>query len=36
VYVDRPREQWPRGAGGELAMVTLPLDLDALLREAAE
>lgn len=31
LYVDRPREQWPRAADGSLAMVTLPLDLDALL-----
>ncbi len=34
LYRDRPREQWPRGADGGLAMVTEPLDLDALLREA--
>ncbi len=31
LYVDRPRERWPRDADGSLAMVTLPLDLDALL-----
>jgi catechol 2,3-dioxygenase len=30
LYVDRPREQWPRTEAGELAMVTEPLDLDAL------
>ncbi len=31
LYVDRPPGEWPRDAGGGLAMVTLPLDLDALL-----
>ena len=34
LYWDRPREQWPRTADGELAMFTAPLDLIALLREA--
>jgi catechol 2,3-dioxygenase len=34
LYWDKPMEQWPRGADGELAMVTLPLDLGALLEEA--
>lgn len=34
LYRDRPREEWPRDANGGLAMVSLPLDLDALLREA--
>jgi catechol 2,3-dioxygenase len=33
IYRDRPREEWPRTPGGELAMVTLPLDLEGLLRE---
>ena len=33
LYWDRPREQWPRKANGDLAMVTEPLDLDQLLRE---
>lgn len=33
LYVDRPLNQWPRDAAGNLAMVTLPLDLDALRRE---
>jgi catechol 2,3-dioxygenase len=33
LYRDRPREQWPRHDGG-IAMVTEPLDLAALLREA--
>ncbi|MEQ1839898.1 MAG: VOC family protein [Verrucomicrobiales bacterium] len=32
LYWDRPREQWPRGADGVLAMFTHPLDLDELLR----
>ena len=36
LYWDRPREEWPRTAAGELAMVTRPLDLDALLKEAPE
>jgi catechol 2,3-dioxygenase len=31
LYVDRPREEWPRDASGQLAMVTAPLDLEALL-----
>jgi len=34
LYWDRPKEQWPRGPGGELAMFTRRLDLDGLLREA--
>lgn len=34
LYCDRPRERWPRTPGGELAMGTRALDLDALLREA--
>jgi catechol 2,3-dioxygenase len=33
LYWDKPKEQWPRDAKGELAMVTEPLDLRALLRE---
>ena len=33
LYCDRPREQWPRTADGELAMFTAPLDLIALLKE---
>lgn len=33
LYWDRPVEQWPRQANGELAMVTEPLDLENLLRE---
>ena len=34
LYWDRPRERWPVTAGGELAMVSHALDLDALLGEA--
>jgi catechol 2,3-dioxygenase len=34
LYWDRAPEQWPRNAAGDLAMVTEPLDLRALLREA--
>jgi catechol 2,3-dioxygenase len=33
LYWDRPREQWPRTVGGELAMFTAPLDLLGLLKE---
>ena len=35
LYWDRPQDQWPRTAGGELAMYTRPLDLQALLGEPA-
>lgn len=34
LYRDRPREDWPRDAEGNLEMVTEPLDLQALLAEA--
>lgn len=34
LYVDRPESEWPRNRDGSLAMVTHPLDLDALLAEA--
>ena len=34
LYWDRPRDQWPHDATGNLAMFTRPLDLNALLREA--
>src|ERR1700734_3489073 len=34
LYWDRPREQWPRTAAGELAMFTHPLDLKLLLAES--
>ena len=33
LYVDRPADEWPRTAGGGLAMVTQPLDLEGLLAE---
>src|SRR5262245_50355564 len=33
LYRDRPRDQWPRSADGELLMVTRRLDLSALLAE---
>ncbi|TAL00816.1 MAG: glyoxalase [Verrucomicrobia bacterium] len=33
LYRDRPESEWPRSAGGELAMFTRALDLDALLKE---
>lgn len=35
LYRDRPRDQWPKGADGSLAMHTRRLDVEALLREAA-
>jgi catechol 2,3-dioxygenase len=34
IYADRPREQWRHTGGGELELVTLPLDLDDLLAQA--
>src|SRR5881628_811811 len=36
LYWDRPPEQWPRTPDGGLSMVTEPLDLEALLKEAPE
>ena len=35
LYRDRPVEEWPRDAAGQVAMVSEPLDLDGLLREDA-
>ena len=35
IYRDRAPEDWPRDADGELKMVNAPLDLNALLAEAA-
>lgn len=35
LYRDREPGEWPRTSDGELAMVTIPLDLDDLLSEAA-
>ncbi|RYY38745.1 MAG: glyoxalase [Chitinophagaceae bacterium] len=34
LYWDRPQDQWPLEADGSLKMVTLPLDLEELLKEA--
>lgn len=34
LYRDRPPEEWPRNAAGEIAMRTEPLDLRGLLRDA--
>jgi catechol 2,3-dioxygenase len=34
LYWDRPEAEWPRDAGGNLAMFTASLDLDELLRAA--
>jgi catechol 2,3-dioxygenase len=34
LYWDRPQAEWPRTLDGQLAMVTTPLDLPELLREA--
>ena len=36
VYRDRPESEWPRDRTGALAMVNAPLDVAALLAEAAE
>ncbi|HEV7773570.1 MAG TPA: VOC family protein [Conexibacter sp.] len=36
LYRDRPRNEWRRAENGELAMATLPLDLDDLLGELAD
>jgi len=33
LYWDRPREQWPRKADGEIEMFTKPLDLEGLLKK---
>src|SRR6476661_761866 len=35
LYWDRPAAQWPRKSDGSLNMLTEPLDLNALMREAA-
>lgn len=35
LYWDRPQENWPRTPDGGLAMFTRPLDLEALLAQAA-
>jgi catechol 2,3-dioxygenase len=36
IYCDKPKEQWPRSADGELKMYTRRLDLHKLLKEAPE
>jgi catechol 2,3-dioxygenase len=36
LYRDRPREEWRRSPAGELAMATLPLDLESLMGELGE
>jgi catechol 2,3-dioxygenase len=36
IYRDRPRAEWRRSASGELAMATLPLDLNDLAGELAD
>ncbi|MBQ1071490.1 hypothetical protein KBX39_32675, partial [Micromonospora sp. D75] len=33
LYWDKPREQWPFGADGKLAMFTKRLDVEALLKQ---
>ncbi|HYE33128.1 MAG TPA: VOC family protein [Methylomirabilota bacterium] len=33
LYWDRPQEDWPRTANGEISMFTRPLDMDALIEE---
>ncbi|TAL45925.1 MAG: glyoxalase [Chitinophagaceae bacterium] len=35
LYWDRPKEEWPRDADGNLEMVTEPLDLEGLLKLAS-
>ena len=35
LYRDRPEPEWPRAEDGGLAMISEPLDLQALLSEAA-
>ena len=34
LYRDRPENEWPRDAQGNIAMTSAPLDLEGLLREA--
>ena len=36
LYWDRPKEEWPRNAEGEIEMYTKPLDLARLVRELEE
>jgi catechol 2,3-dioxygenase len=34
LYRDRPRQEWPLAADGSVAMISEPIDLEGLLREA--
>jgi catechol 2,3-dioxygenase len=34
IYWDKPQNKWPRDSAGNLMMVTEPLDMEDLLREA--
>jgi catechol 2,3-dioxygenase len=36
LYWDKPKDQWPRGADGDLAMYTHRLDLNSLLEQAPD
>ena len=36
LYRDRPREEWPHDPDGSVAMMSIPLDLNALLAEAPD
>lgn len=36
LYVDRPREEWPRGPKGDTILYTHPLDIDGLIAEYRE
>jgi catechol 2,3-dioxygenase len=36
LYFDRPEAEWPREPDGGVAMMSIPLDLDALLAEAPD
>jgi len=36
LYCDRPKDEWPRDAEGNLAMNTAPLDVDALIAMARD
>jgi catechol 2,3-dioxygenase len=35
LYFDRPEQEWPRDEGGNVAMFSRPLDVDALLADSA-
>jgi catechol 2,3-dioxygenase len=36
LYWDKPKDQWPRGADGDLAMYTHRFDLNSLLEQAPD